>query len=55
MGDGSTVVNGCHLLDLPPVDRALAGSGVSRELPISVGGPSWKDTFRLSGEGDEDL
>lgn len=56
-GDGSTVVNGCHLLGLPPVDGAsLAGSDVPQALlPISVGGPSWKDTFRLSGEEDEVL
>lgn len=29
--------------------------GAAAEVPISVGGPSWKDTFRLTDEGVEDL
>ena len=57
-GDGSTDDNGCHLLCLPPEDGAgagLAGLDAPAEAPISVGGPSWNDTFLLTGEGDDDL
>ena len=56
-GDGSTVDSGCHLLCLLPAGAGagLEVSGVAAEVPISVGGPSWKDTFRLTGEGLEDL
>lgn len=45
-GEGSTVAKGCHLLDLLPLDTL-------RPVSISVGGPSWKETFRLSGEGED--
>lgn len=44
------------MLDFPVVGGVrLTGSEASYRLSISAGGPSWKETLRLSGEGDEDL
>lgn len=48
------MVKGCHLFGLLG-GAGLAGFDALWEVPISVGGPSWKDTFRLSGEEDEVL
>jgi hypothetical protein len=53
-GEGSTLASGCHLLGLPPVEMGrLEVDEASYRLSISVGGPSWKETLRLSGEGDD--
>lgn len=48
---------GCHLLDLLPVEeeRLFESEPPRYESLISSGGPSWKETRRRSGVGEDDL